>query len=341
VSSVHPVRRVLLFVAVLTVAAACSGDDDDQPESEPAAGAATTTTTSVAGEPVRVVAINQLHGLFCPEETNFCNAPGRLELLWRAIEEADCPDVVGLAEIGPAQTTLVPERLPDLCDGAYTLLYDAAGQGETADQEMILTTLDVVDEGIVELSNFPWSGHWAQLDTAIGVVDVVMLHQASSANNPPCTPQICSAVCVAGEETGTCHTREVLAFLEEHGTPDGIHLVTGDLNKPIDDPRIGLYLDAGFEDTWLLAGHPECDPATGEGCTCCIDSDTEDFDGGGLRDPTATRDGRIDFVLARNLSGCALDADAEVFAGDATSEPIDGYLWPSDHAGVLAAIRCT
>jgi hypothetical protein len=334
---------MLVLLVFVVGSVACSGDDDESPPAAEGTTASLDTTTTAAPEraPLRVVALNQLHGLFCPEETDFCGAPARLGLLFEAIEAADCPDVVGLAEIGPRQTVLVPERLPTLCDGKYTLLYDGEAQAETVDQEMILTALDVIDDGYVELSNIPWSGHWAQLDSELGPLDVVMLHQASSANNPVCTPEICAPICPAGEETGTCHTREVLAFLDEHAAPDGIQLVTGDLNRPIDDPRIQTYLDAGFEDTWLLAGNAECDPATGEGCTCCISGgDAEDYDGGGLRNPAGSRDERIDFVLVRNAIACDLQARAEVFAGEAAAEPADGYLWPSDHAGVLAELRC-
>lgn len=334
--------RLLGTLLLIVLFAACSGGDDDDETAQDVdeTTAPTTVAVEAASEPLRVIALNQLHGLFCPEETDFCGAPARLELLFAAIEEADCPEVVGLAEIGPRQSVLVPERLPTLCDGAYTLLYDPVAQAEPVDNEMILTSLEPVDDGYVELSNLPWSGHWAQFDTTIGTVDFVMLHQASSSNNPPCTPEVCAPICVEGEETGTCHTREVLAFLDEHGSRDGIQLVTGDLNKSIDDPRLAPYLDAGFEDAWALAGNAECDPATGAGCTCCINSEIEDYDGGGLRDPASSRDGRIDFVLVRNRSDCEIEAEAEVFVGELAAQPVDGWLWPSDHAGVYAELRC-
>jgi hypothetical protein len=329
-------------LAAVVVAGACSGDDDGGGDGDGGAGPAGATTSEPAATPeLRIVAINQLHGLFCPPETDSCGAPSRLQMLFDAIEEAGCPDVVGLAEIGPRQQELVPDRLAELCGGRYALLWDPAAQAEPFDQEMILTTAEVLDEGYVELANLPWSGHWAKLDSALGTVDFVMVHQASSANNPPCTAEICPAICEVGVETGSCHTRELIAFMDEHGAAEGIHVVAGDLNKPPQDPRIAPYYDAGFVDAWVEAGNPECDPATGIGCTCCIDSDVEDYDGGGLRDPALRRDARIDFVMVRNRSGCDLGYEAETFAGERATRPVDGYLWPSDHAGVLAVLTCT
>jgi hypothetical protein len=289
---------------------------------------------------IDVVAINQLHGLFCPAATDFCDAPSRLELLFRDIEAAGCPDVVGLAEISFRQVELVPDRLPSLCDGRYELLYEPGDGTAVLDEEMIFTSLDVLEHGFVDLANFPWSGHWAKLDTPIGVVDFVVVHQASSSNNPPCTSTICPPICPPGVETGTCQTRELLAFMDEHATPGGVQIVSGDLNKPATDPRITPYFEAGFVDALTEARVGACDPATGEGCTCCINSPVDTYDGGGLTDPTLRRNNRIDFVLARNTSTCKLKFghDTGIFAGPPTDRPINGVYWPSDHAGVLAEL---
>lgn len=347
-------RRLGAWVlAAGLLVASCGGGDDDTDAAVPDDGTSTTNapgeadtgtgdTGGDAGEAtLRVVAINQLHGVFCPEETDFCGAPQRLELLFAEIEAAECPPVVGLAEIGPRQQELVPERLPTLCGGQYTLLWDPEGQAEPFDQEMILTSLDVIEESYIELSGFPWSAHWAKLDSPLGVVDFVVVHQASSANNPPCAPETCAPVCPAGEETGTCHSRELIAFLDERATPGGIQIVSGDLNKRPQDPRITVYYDAGFVDAWVEAGMPECDPETGEGCTCCIGSEAEPWDGGGLRDATQRRSSRIDYVLVRDTGECTLRYGAQIFAGDPAASPVDGILWPSDHTGVLADLTCT
>jgi hypothetical protein len=221
------------------------------------------------------------------------------------------------------------------------MLFQPGDGTAVIDEEMVLTTLDVIDHGYVDLANFPWSGYWAKVASPIGVVDFVVVHQASSSNNPPCSATNCPPICRSGEETGTCHTRQLIAFMDAHATPGGVQIVSGDLNRESTDPRITPYFDAGFVDAWTEARNRECDPVTGEGCTCCINSDAENYDGGGLEDPTLRRDGRIDFVLARNTTTCRLRFahDTGIFAGPPSSRPINGVYWPSDHAGVLAELR--
>lgn len=336
----HRSAVLVLLVVVLVVAAACTPEDDDDLDAEPPGGGAPTTTIDES-ESVSIVAINQLHGLFCPEETDFCDAPGRLDLLWSLLEEAGCPDLVGLAEIGPRQQDLVPAALPEVCDGAYELLWDPDAQGQPADQEMVLSSLDVLDDGYVELAEVPWGAHWVEVRSPLGDLDLVMTHYASESNNPDCTAEICPDVCPEGTEVGTCHAIETVAFLDAMADGDDVQVVAGDLNRPADDERITTLLDAGFLDAWTESGQPECDPATGQGCTCCIDSDTEDFDGAGLDDPARQRDERIDFVLARSTSCDLLFSETSLFAGP-PSDPAEpgGVVWPSDHAGVAATLSC-
>jgi hypothetical protein len=291
---------------------------------------------------LRVVALNQLHGIFCPATTDQCDAPARLRLLFRELEEARCPEIVGLAEISARQAELVPQLLPSVCGGRYSLLFEPE-DGAVIDEEMILTSLPVIDHGYVDLANFPWSGLWAKVQSSIGTVDYIVTHQASSSNNPPCTTTNCPPICVVGEETGTCHTRELIRFMDEHATPGGVQIIAGDLNRTAASPRVAPYFAAGFVDAWTEAKRAECDPQTGKGCTCCINSAAEPYDGGGLTDPTLTRDERIDFVLARNTTTCKLkfSPHTRVFTGPPTDRPINGVYWPSDHAGVLAALKLT
>lgn len=341
-------RALLAIVCVAVLVVACSADDSTDPE------AASTTEVAASGD-VTMAAINQLHGLFCPPETDACKAPDRLSLLWAEIERAGCPDLVGLSEIGPRQGELVPAQLPSLCDGRYELVWDPVGQGQEVDRQMILSAVPVLEDAYIDLAAFPWGAHWVKAQTDAGVVDFVTTHFASSANNPPCTPEVCPPICEMEVETGTCHAVQVVDFLQQRGTPGGTWVISGDLNREITDSRIAPIIGDGYVDVWSLGGNPECDSATGEGCTCCIESQVEDYDGGGLSDPTLRRVERIDFILVRvddpkcratvDTSGDA-DGDATAtgpFAFAAASEPINGVLWPSDHSGVQAdlSIDCS
>ncbi len=291
-----------------------------------------------------MVSLNVLHGLplagSCDADTDHCRAPERLALLWDAIEsEAACPDVVALQEIGPRQEELVPDQVPALCDGRYQLLFSAEA---SPDQEMILTSLPVLDDAFVDLSGFPWTGHWARLDTPAGPVDVFATHFASSALNPDCGADplaVCSPACPEGIETGSCNAIEALAWLDDRAAGAALQLLVGDLNKPIDHPRIARLTDAGFADAWLLAGNPECDPASGAGCTCCVRGET-DLDGLDLAEQTF--DARIDYVLARPRAGCELTVDrAEQFLVGPLDPATTGLVWFSDHHGILVTVSAT
>lgn len=342
---------VLAVVVALTVlAAGCSSADDASPGTTGVPATAGATTTAVQPADVRVATINLLHGLELPDScapgTDQCSAPARLSMLWDRIEtEIGCPHVVALEEISPRQWELVPATLSELCDGRYTLLGEDLA---LPDQEMILTDLEVLDDRYVELSGLPWSAHWAQLRSDIGVIDVFATHYASSQFNPDCDgTELCAEICEVGVEMGTCNAVETLAFLDEHADPDGVQLLVGDLNKPIDDPRMQTITGAGFVDVFALAGLPECDPVTGEWCTSGIGSDS-DLDG--LDDPGQRFDDRIDFILVRGDCTASVDGEADddsdgtatgLWADTPSAEPVDGVVWPSDHAGVVADLSCT
>ena len=294
-----------------------------------------------------VATINLLHGLEyasdCAPETDQCAAPARLRALWALIQNnLNCPDVVAFQEVSPRQQELVPDMLPTLCGGRYQLVVDDRG---LPDQEMILTDLQILDETYVELAGAPiWSAHWVRLKTGLGMVDVVATHFASSSFNLECLePGVagCDEACAPGDDYGACHPRQTLALLEGLSVDAVLQLVVGDLNRPIGDSRISTLTDAGFVDTYQAAGHPECEPKTGLGCSCCVE-------GGpplaGLDDPAVRFTERIDFVLARPGVGCSLYVDPETtdhWADQPLDSPVEDLWWAADHAGVVAGLSVT
>ena len=306
--------------------------------------APTTTTTEPPTVAFDVATINLLHGLEvasdCAAETDQCRAPARMALLWGLLEDdLDCPDVVAFQEVSPRQQELVPTMLGDLCDGGYELLVD---NRDLPDQEMILTTLPVLDDAYVELAGTPiWSAHRARLATDLGPVDVFATHYASSSFNLECELGTfgCTTTCAEADDFGDCHPRQTLAILGPLADDAVLQVVVGDLNARIDESRITTLTDAGFTDAYLAAGLPECDPVTGVGCTCCVDGPAP-LDG--LDDPDQAMDERIDFVLFRPGSGCSVAVDdARHWADAPLSEPVEDLWWTADHAGVAATLAIT
>ena len=141
---------------------------------------------------------------------------------------------------------------------------------------------------------------------------------------------------------------EVVDFLEQNADPEEISVISGDLNATLDSSRLAP-IAAWYQDVWTLGGNPECDPETGEGCTCCV-AGPPVLDG--LDAPDITFDERIDFILARTPEGCELAVDTlddlndngtstGVFAGTPSDPPVNGIYWPADHAGVQAELFCS
>jgi hypothetical protein len=353
-------RTAMIVTALLAVVACSSGDDDATDDGDTGGTAATsattdaapsTTPTSSSTDDLTIIDLNMLHGLpldgACPAETASCQAAARMGILWEEIEAAGCPDVITLQEVGPAQLELLPQRIGELCDGVYTIVSEPVGLPVEVE---IITSLPVLDHDGWRMSGINWAAQWAKLDASFGPVEIVTAHFQSSADPFACdaSEDYCADLCPPGGHPGDCHPLEVLDAFEQHGDPGDLQIVTGDLNKPFDDPRIQTLVDAGFVDTWTLAGNPECDPATGEGCTCCIDGDPPLV---GLDQPDQVFDERIDFVLARVPASCDLNADSPDdadgdgiatghFANEPRPEPIEGVVWPSDHSGVQSDLSC-
>jgi endonuclease/exonuclease/phosphatase family metal-dependent hydrolase len=338
---------------VLTViaAAACSSSNDaegDRSASTPPDATASSTEGGTDDADLRVVTYNVLHGLplgNCPAETEGCRAATRLDLTWQLVEEAGCPEVIALQEVGPDQQEHIPATLPDVCDGAYRVVSD---DPNLPVEQWILSSLPVLDAASEPISGISRSVQWVRLDAAMGPVDVVTTHFVADVDNLPCTEDLCGELCELGVEAGACNPVEVLDFLDRHADPSIPTILTGDLNARIDEPRLRTLTDAGFVDVWTEAGNAECDAATGEGCTAGLSGDGP-YDG--LDQPTNGRGSRIDFILVRAPDDCELSVDGPSdgdgdgtstgpFAGEPFDPPVDGIAWPSDHVGVQADLSC-
>jgi endonuclease/exonuclease/phosphatase family metal-dependent hydrolase len=123
---------------------------------------------------------------------------------------------------------------------------------------------------------------------------------------------------------------ELVAMFQGVRTPI---VLLGDFNSgPGDDlTAYNTLTGAGFVDLWR-AGRPR-----GPGLTCCSPSDLANSTTRGVYDK------RIDLVLVRDWFTYAQFEDARVaVVGDEPQErlfaPAGYWLWPSDHAGVVATL---
>ena len=124
-------------------------------------------------------------------------------------------------------------------------------------------------------------------------------------------------------------------------------VISGDLNAEPGSFEVLQLTGAGYTDTYLAAGNPECVPATGVGCTGGRDSSVAQ-----IESTTANVDRRIDylFLVPGSDGGPACtqaldtpaDADADgtatrIFADDPNPFATCGagldVCWPSDHEG--------
>jgi hypothetical protein len=128
-----------------------------------------------------------------------------------------------------------------------------------------------------------------------------------------------------------------VAFAEEVADPVGVLVLGGDLNAPPGEPAIAAITGAGFTDTHLAAGNPECDPSTGDQCTSGrIDDALTD-----MVDPASRQSERIDYLFLGGSRSCTTAAPTGLFNAAPADPAADGGLvFPSDHTGVQATLRC-
>ncbi len=294
---------------------------------------------------------NILHGLICPADTDNCRFPERAALFFQWVEAAGCPDVVLLQEVRETQVPLLLAALPAVCGGAYRAIYDPLNR---IDDAMILARDAPVRVEIVPLyGNFRNVLH-ARLDHPLGPVDVFTTHLASSSDGAqaPCAAD-CPADCVAaGAVTRRqCQAVQVARLVEaRHDTPTPA-LVAGDFNEEPGSFVHAQFTMRGWSDTHLAAGNPECDPATGVGCTSGRVDDTLSE----LESPASNEVERIDFIFLTPAPGCAVEPAGDP-DGDGTSTGLFAHqpnpfaptcgpapapvCWLSDHVGTQLDLGC-
>ena len=158
--------------------------------------------------------------------------------------------------------------LPSLCGGVYEAVYDPLNR---VDDAMILTRLPVIAFEVVRLYGGFRNVLRARLEHPLGPLDVFTTHLAAGSDGAqlPCAGD-CPAECVAARRhdaprvSGRAGRASSSKRALDLATPA---VVAGDFNEEPGSFVHAQFTERGWPDTYLVAGNPECDPATGAGCT--------------------------------------------------------------------------
>jgi len=334
-------RFVLLLAFLL---AACGGEDD------------------AGGRPDLTVAqLNVLHGItgMCPQ-LDGCRLADRADLLAQWIAASGCPDVVTVQEGWQGWLEALRARAATICDFPYAVVTSSPSPGP--DDEIVLSRYPVLS--VARQPLFPGFRRvmHVRVDHPLGALDVYTTHLAAGVDGGALSCSLvtrpCPADCLAaGAQTRRdCQAVELARFIEATHDLDTPAVLSGDFNAPPGSFVHRQFTERGWPDVYLAAGNPECDPASGVGCT----SGREDESLGDLESPARKLRSRIDFIFLlppRNGFACAaaLDpADDRDGDGSATRHFADApnpfapacgpaplpICWPSDHGGVEMDLNC-
>ena len=318
------VRRAGVLIAVLMLAAACSSGSSSSRSSSRSAAPAPA---------IRVVNQNLLHGNACPPASNRCELSGRVSLFVRQLREHGCPELVAIEEANPQTVALLRQQVIGVPPCDYSVAYDDdPGQ----DREVVLSTNRVLGSERRRLAGPLRTALWVRVASTAGPVDLVATHLASSSDDRPCDASTCPAPCRTSDTLNACQGRQAVAFLQEKRGPHSVAVLAGDLNAKPDEPTIRAVTEAGLIDTHLATHHAECDPRTGTNCTSGrIDDAMTD-----MTNAESLQSERIDYVFVIPNRRCRVAKPAGVFAAKGGPAAEDGIVFPADHSGVIATVRC-
>jgi endonuclease/exonuclease/phosphatase family metal-dependent hydrolase len=301
-----------------------------------------------AGKNLTVVDYNILHGIFCPADTASCRASDRVALFLSQLQDAKCPQVVGLQEVSGELAGLIKQQLPGVCGGKYKL---AMSVTEGNDKELVFSTLPAKNPKVLQLPGGLRNATRVEVQSDVGPVVLVVTHQDGDKSFPACRNDIerykCPKPCPAGSTFAECQTVLGEGFGDAVGSKQAIRIYMGDFNVPAGTPRYQRLIERGWVDSHLAAGNAECDSATGVNCT----SGRNDVTLTALQDPTARESERIDFIFVKTPKSCTpkydsgADGDGDgtgtgLFAARPAVNGPSGLVWPSDHTAVSMDLSC-
>lgn len=304
---------------------------------------------------VTLANLNLVHGIFCAPDTEACRLEDRVDLMMEFVVASGCPDFVTVQEVWPPSLDLIRRRAPSACSFPYELVQGESRTG--VDDELLLSRYPASRIGQFSLFGDFRRVLWTRIDHPEGPIDIFSTHLASGADGGP-NPcgEACPAACVAaGAKTvRDCQAVQLVEYAEATRDPSRPALVAGDMNARPDSFAYARFMQAGWIDTYLAAGNPECDPESGIGCTSGRKSETlED-----LEAPDLGLRSRIDYIFlvpghpqascnAQLLPASGLGPGTQLWAdrpnpfASICGEAPASICWSSDHTGVQVAFVCT
>jgi hypothetical protein len=296
---------------------------------------------------LRIVTMNILHGIACPNAPDDCQGDDRMALLGQHLQAAKCPPVVAVEEVAQRTYDRVVAA-PWVKECKYKIVWHDM---PSVDRELVLTTLPVVNQRLTVLAGEFRTAYRVELRSKLGPLVLVVTHQDGDsdpgADPRLCTPEVCPPPCPPDVSQQACQTIQAAALASEGGGSKAIRILTGDLNVPVTADRYRSLVADGWVDSHLAAGNPECDPATGVACTSGrADMSTDD-----LKNPASKEIERIDYVFVKAPRGCkvrfdpARDRDRDglgtgLFAHEPVTNGPGGLAYLSDHTGTAADLSC-
>jgi hypothetical protein len=331
--------RKLLVVSIFAVLVAAAA---------PVVSAGASNAPRVAPkDDLRIVTMNILHGIVCPNAPDDCQGDDRMALLGQQLQAAKCPPVVALQEIAQRTYDRVVAA-PWVRECKYKIVWHDM---PSVDRELVLTTLPVKSQKLTVLAGNFRSAYRVELKSRLGPLVLVVTHQDGDsqpgADPRLCTPEVCPPPCPQDVSQQTCQTIQAAALASEGGGRNAVRVLTGDFNVDSTTERYRLLIDDGWVDSHLAARNPECDPLTGAQCT----SGREDMNTDDLKNPASKETERIDFLFVKAPRSCKVSFDTPkdrdkdglgtgLFADQPAPNGPGGLVYLSDHTGVGADLSC-
>jgi endonuclease/exonuclease/phosphatase family metal-dependent hydrolase len=197
--------------------------------------------------------------------------------------------------------------------GSHTGFNVAANGLSLSDHDVVLARTDVAGFTLSGSESHTFLNN-ASLTTPLGTLPLDRGYVLVNATLDGIPFQFVSTHLETDKSIGAAQANELLGAL---GTATQLQLMVGDFNALPTDMTHAEIVAAGFTDVGSAVG--------AVGATCCQAAD--------LDNPVSQLSGRIDYVFDRGFSSI----ESAFLVGDTPFENVRPR-WPSDHAGVIAAV---